>query len=80
MSKIKICVYVINYSYNGDALIEIKHKNPRNYMLSWSFEKLLSYVKEECYWQDININMISCILFFNNEEHWEYSVPRPVLL
>ena len=83
MSKIKICVYVKNFDYKGDemlSLIEINHKSPRNYMLSWSFEKLLDYVKEECYWQDININMISCILFCNNEEHWEYSVPRPVLL
>ena len=79
MSKIKICVYVMNYDYNGDSLIEIHHKDPRNYMFSWSFEKLLDYVKEECYFQDININMISCIVFCNKEEHWEYSVPRPVL-
>lgn len=79
MSKIKIFVYVMNYDYNGDALIKINHKQPRRYMLSWSFDKLLNYVKEECYWQDINMNMISCILFVNNEEHWEYSVPRPVL-
>lgn len=82
MSKIKICVYVKNFDYKGDemlSLIEIYHKHPRSYMLSWSFDKLLNYVKEECYWQDIDINKISGILFVNNEEHWYYSVPSPIL-
>lgn len=80
MKKLKILVYA-NFTDDkiGESLslIEINHKSPRSYMMNWSFEKLLKYIKEECYWQDININSITAIQFYKNDEHWVYSIPKP---
>ena len=32
---------------------ELRHLRPRIYMISWNYEKILKYAKEEIYWNDI---------------------------
>lgn len=50
---------------------EIRHKRPNKYMYAWSFKKLLNYIKEELYWQDIDESQITAIVLEDNYSYVE---------
>lgn len=79
MSKLTISVWA-NYEEDEKddelSLVELPHLRPRNYMLSWSFEKLLKYISEELYWQGIPQDKVKVILIANKNEQWENAISR----
>lgn len=52
------------------AHIELRHLRPRRYMCGYSFERMMKYIKEELYWEDIEENDVSVIEIENEREHW----------
>lgn len=70
MLKVKVSYFNKEYQeqvYNH----ELRNLKPRRYMCSWSFDKMLNYIKEELYWDDIDINSVTSITIENEKEHWQ---------
>lgn len=61
---------------NDEREIEIENKKPRYYMTSWDFKRLLKYVEDELYWEEIKKDEVKTIMLYNKEEQWEYGVDR----
>lgn len=76
MSKLTISVWA-NYEKDDElSLVELPHLRPRNYMLSWLFERLLKYISEELYWKGIPEDNVKVIVISNKDERWENAIPR----
>ena len=60
MLKIKVWFKDENGEDNEETLSNLR---PRSYMTSWSFERLMKYIKEELYWKDIKENSVEVIEF-----------------
>ena len=60
MLKIKVWFKDENGEDNEKTLSNLR---PRSYMTSWSFEKLMKYIKEELYWNDIEQDSVDVIEF-----------------
>lgn len=56
--------------------IELRHKNPREYMCSWTFEMIFKYAKEELYWQDLLDKNIISFVIKNEREQWEVNIKK----
>lgn len=79
MSKLKISVWA-NYEEDEKddelSLVELPLLKPRNYMLSWSFKRLLKYISEELYWKGISEDNVKTIVISNKDEQWENAITR----
>lgn len=79
MSKLKISVWA-NYEEDEKddelSLVELPYLRPRNYMLSWSFKRLLKYISEELYWQGIPEDNVKVIVISNKDDQWENAITR----
>ena len=56
--------------------VVLNHLKPRRYMCAWDFEKLLDYVSEELYWEDIEKDSVEEIEIFNKKEQWVQNVRK----
>ena len=52
----------------------LRAKKPRSYMLSWSFDRLLDYIKSELEYREIDLKTVSCITL--EGENWQKSILR----
>lgn len=52
----------------------LRAKKPRSYMLSWSFDRLLKYIKSELEYREIDLKTVSCITI--ESENWQKSILR----
>ena len=55
---------------------ELRNLKPRNYMLGYSFERLLKYISNELYWKDIAKDLVTSICIGCKEQHWEKAIER----
>nr|DAE44656.1 MAG TPA: hypothetical protein [Caudoviricetes sp.] len=62
--------------YNGNEHKQLRCLKPRRYMCGWDFERLLKYIKEELYWEDIDSESIEVIEICNDSEHWYQAVSK----
>lgn len=60
--------------YNGNEYKQLRHLKPRRYMCGWDFKRLLNYIKEELYWEDIDSESVEVIEIHNEKEHWYQAV------
>ena len=68
MLKVKVS-YV---DENGQSVYnhELRNLRPRRYMCGWSFDRMMKYIKEELYWDDIKEDSVTSITIENEREHW----------
>ena len=55
---------------------ELRNLKPRNYMLGYSFERLLKYISNELYWKDIPEESVTSIHIACKEQWWEKAIER----
>ena len=70
--KIRIWVKENQESYSQ----ELRNLKPRRYMCGWDFERLLKYIEEELYWEDIEKEAVEEIVIYNEKEHWQQVILR----
>ena len=70
--KIRIWVKENQESYSQ----ELRNLKPRRYMCSWNFERLLKYIEEELYWEDIEKESVEEIVIYNEKEQWQQVILR----
>ena len=73
MLKIKVWYKNVN---GESANRELRNLKPRSYMCSWEFSRLLKYIKDNLYWDEIDENLVEVIEIVNEKEHWFQSVSR----
>lgn len=71
---LQVFIYVQEEGYVGK--MQLSRLRPRSYMTSWSFERLLKYVKEECYWNEVDLKDITAISIRDPKQHWENCINR----
>ena len=72
---IKVKVWTIDENEEVRS-IELRNLRPRRYMCGWDFERMLKYVSEELYWEDIDKDKITSISLYNEDEHWVQGIKR----
>jgi hypothetical protein len=54
----------------------IRNKHPRRYMTDWSFERLMSYIKDELEEDEVAPESVLGIDIDCKKEHWTHSVTK----
>jgi hypothetical protein len=73
----KIKVYYTDYETKEDGCCTtLKNLKPRRYMCAWSFDKLLKYISEELYWNDIEKDLVDEIHIVCEQEQWVEIIAR----
>lgn len=73
----KLTISVWYKDKDGDfAKRELRNLKPRNYMLDYSFERLLKYISNELYWEDIHEDSVTSIHIACKEQQWENAIER----
>jgi hypothetical protein len=73
---LKIKVWYNDREYNEVCVRELRNLRPRRYMCGWSFEQLIKYIKEELYWNDIQVEDVREIVIKNEREQWMQNIAR----
>ena len=74
MSKLTISVWT--KENENFYKTELRRLRPRYAMLGYSFERLLKYISEELYWEDIAKDSVTSICIGCKEQHWENAIER----
>ena len=74
---LQVRVWSREREYQENSTTTLRYLRPRLYMSGWSFERVWKYVKEECYWNDIEKQDIICVEFFDTNLHIVQSINNP---
>lgn len=68
---IKVCVWTKEL-----RRVVLNNLRPRRYMCGWTFEQCLRYIKNELYFNDVDVSDIREIEFFDEREMWVCPIYR----